>query len=150
MKKLIFLLLTLALILALVPGGMTQAKKPAPSLVCTIYYEWMPGWAGTISGDINGDIVWPGGPMRFAGQTSHYGGGFQIWISGVLVLEGVDGHGSTTVRHGRDSIWRSHGTVTYAGPGFEDWLGRQVYQAGHFTWAAPGVPLDGWGIFRVN
>ena len=88
--------------------------------------------------------------MRFAGQTSHYGGGFQIWISGVLVLEGVGGEGSTTVRHGRDSIWRSNGTVTYAAPEFEDWLGRQVHQAGHFTWAAPGVPEAGFGTFRVN
>ena len=131
--------------------------KPAPKLACTIEYVWMPGWVGTISGDIKGVAIWPGGPMRFAGQTSHYEGGFEIWDidpvlypdDAVLLLAG-EGAGSTTVRHGKNSVWRSVGTVTDAGPGLEDWIGRRVYQDGHFTWAAPGVPLDGEGTFRVN
>ena len=151
MKKSIFLLLTLALILALVPAGM--AKKPAPTLACTIDYVWAGDhWDGTISGDIVGVIEWPPGsgpPMRFAGQTSHYGGAFEIYVSGELVLAG-EGAGSTTVRHGKNSNWRTNGIVTYAGPGFEDWIDRRVHQEGTFTWAAPGVPLDGSGTFRVN
>jgi len=169
MKKLIFLLSTLALILALVPAGMTQAKKPAPKLDCTIDYWWVrldppkpfPGrWEATISGDIEGYAVYPGGAMRFAGQTSHYGGTFEIYDkdpkdpnppAAVLLMAG-EGHGSTTVRHGKNSNWRTSGTVTYAGPGFEDWMDRQVYQAGTFTWDEdePGVPEAGSGTFRVN
>jgi hypothetical protein len=152
MKKSIFLLLTLALILAIVPAGM--AKKPAPKLECTTDYWWMGDhWEGAINGGINGDIVWPGGgAMRPAGQTTHYGGGFEIYVNGVLVMTGEHNVGSTTIRHGRDSIWRVHGTVIWAlpGSGFENWVGRQVYQAGHFTWDSPGVPLDGYGVFRIN
>ena len=153
MKKLIFSMLTLALILALVPAGM--AKKPAPKLDCTIEYWWMPGWAGVISGDIEGLIIWlPGGYFRVAGQTSHYGGerSFEIYDldTGDLLMVGGDSHGSTTVRHGRDSIWRSSGTILEAYGPYEDWVGRNVHQEGHFTWEAPGVPLKGYGTVRVN
>ncbi len=72
MKKSIFLLLTLALILALVPAGM--AKKPAPTLTGTTKYDFvghlqvipddldeegrMLVWEGTISGDIEGVIIY--------------------------------------------------------------------------------------------
>lgn len=166
MKRLIFLLSTLALILALVPAGMVQAKKPAPKLDCTIAYEWVrlnppdpfPGrWEGTISGDIEGYAVWPGGPMRFAGQTSHYGGAFKIYDkdpkdpAAVLLMAG-EGHGSTTVRHGKNSNWRTSGTVTEAYGQYADWEDRRVYQAGTFTWDEdePGVPEAGSGTFRVN
>ncbi len=163
MKKLISISIIAVLALALlVDLGTVLAdddEKPAPKLACTINYVWMPGWVGTISGDIEGVILWPPGtePMRFAGQTSHYEGGFEIWDidpvlypdDAVLLLAG-EGAGSTTVRHGKNSVWRSSGTVTDACEDLEDWIGRRVYQAGHFTWAAPGVPLDGEGTFRVN
>jgi hypothetical protein len=147
------LLLVLGTVLADGP-----AIKPAPSLSCTITYLWMPGWEGTISGDIEGYAIWPSGPepMRFAGQTSHYTGSFEIWSDdpvsnpeAVLLLTGT-GAGSTTVRHGRDSIWRTNGIVTGASDEFVDWIGRHVYQAGHFTWLAPGIPDSGEGTFRVN
>ena len=165
MKKLIFSMLTLALILALVSAGM--AKKPAPKLDCTIDYWWVrenppdpfPGyWEGTISGDIEGYAVYPAGAMRLAGGTSHYGGSFEIYDkdpldqdppAAVLLMAG-EGHGSTTVRHGKNSNWRTSGTVTYAGPGFEEWIDRRVHQEGTFTWNPPGVPEAGTGTFRVN
>ena len=149
--------LTLLLVLGTVLAD-GPAIKPDPSLVCTIEYWWMPGWEGIISGDINGYAIWPGGPdpMRFAGQTSHYTGSFEIWSDNpadnseaVLLLAGENA-GSTTVRHGRNSIWRTNGIVTGACDGFEDWIGRRVHQEGWFTWEAPGVPLDGEGTFRVN
>ena len=164
MKRLIFLLSTLALILALVPAGMTQAKKPAPKLDCTIDYWWVrlnppdpfPGrWEATVSGDIDGYAVYPGGPMRFAGQTSHYGGAFQIYDkdpkdpAAVLLMAG-EGHGSTTVRHGKNSNWRTSGTVTEAYGQYADWEGRRVRQEGTFTWADDGAPEAGSGTFRVN
>jgi len=157
MKKLISIstIPVLALVLLLVLGTVLadNANKPAPSLRCTIEYVWMPGWVGTISGDIEGVIIWPLGtePMRFAGQTSHYVGSFQIWdaTETELLLTG-EGAGSTTVRHGRDSIWRSNGIVTGASDDYADWIGRRVHQEGHFTWLAPGIPDQGTGTFRIN
>ncbi len=165
MKKLISIstIPVLALTLLLVLGTVLAddaAIKPAPSLACTIDYVWMPGWEGTISGDIDGVILWPPGsePMRFAGQTSHYVGRFEIWDSepdpvlnpdAVLLLTG-EGAGSTTVRHGRDSIWRTNGIVTGASDDFAEWIGCRVHQGGHFTWLAPGIPDQGTGTFRVN
>ena len=166
MKKLISIstipVLALALLLVLGTVMADNAKKPAPSLRCTTDYWWVrenppdpfPGhWEGTISGDIEGVIIWPPGtdPMRFAGQTSHYVGSFQIWdaTETELLLTG-EGAGSTTVRHGRDSIWRSNGIVEGAGVGWEDWIGCRVHQDGHFEWAAPGIPDFGTGTFRVN
>jgi hypothetical protein len=144
--------LALALLLVLGTVMADNAAKPAPSLRCTIEYVWMPGWEGTISGDIEGYIVWPPGsePMRFAGQTSHYVGRFEIWdLEDNLILAG-EGVGSTTIRHGRDSIWRTNGIVIGASDDFVDWIGRRVHQEGHFTWLAPGVPEAGTGTFRVN
>jgi len=170
MKKLISIstipVLALALLLVLGTVMADNAKKPAPSLRCTIDYWWVrlnppdpfPGrWEGAISEDIEGHIIWPGGGgMRFAGQTSHYAGGFEIWDSdpllnpdAVLLLTG-EGAGSTTVRHGRDSIWRSNGIVTGSSDDFADWIGCRVHQEGHFTWFAPGIPDEGYGTFRVN
>ncbi|MHC4586935.1 MAG: hypothetical protein ACYS3N_20585 [Planctomycetota bacterium] len=153
MKKSIFLLLTLALILALVTTGI--AKKPAPSLRCTINYVWAGDhWEGTISGDINGDIVWPpgSGPPTGHGQTAHYEGGFVISDTSGFVMSG-EGSGSTTVRHGKNSNWRTSGTVTDAREDMEDWIDRSVHQEGTFEWdppGVPGVPKEGSGTFRVN
>ena len=94
--------------------------------------------------------------MRFAGQTSHYVGSFQIWTDdpafnpdAVLLLTG-EGAGSTTIRHGKNSIWRSNGIVTGASDDFVDWIGRRVHQEGQFTWLEPGIPDHGTGTFRVN
>ncbi len=159
MKKLIFLLSTLALILALVPAGM--AKKPAPKLDCTIDYWWVrdndpdpfPGhWEATVSGDITGHAVYPGGAMRPAGQTSHYGAAFEIYADDTLavLLMAGDGHGSTTVRHGKNSNWRTSGTVTEAYGEYAEWEGRRVFQQGTFTWADDGAPEAGSGTLRIN
>ena len=164
MKKLIsistipVLTLTLLLVLGTVMAD-DPAIKPAPNLACTIEYWWMPGWKGTISGDIEGVIIWyPGAdPMRYAGQTSHYDGSFEIYdvdpvvhSDAVLLLAAYSPVGSTTVRHGKNSIWRTSGTVTDAGPGLEDWIGRRVHQNGHFTWDEFGAPEHGMGTLRVN
>ncbi len=165
MKKLISIstipVLALALLLVLGTVVADNAAKPAPSLRCTIDYWWVrenppdpfPGhWEGTINGDIEGYAVYPGGgAMRFAGQTSHYEGEFEIYdkVTGDLLLAG-EGAGSTTVRHGKNSVWRSNGIVTGASDDYVDWIGRRVHQEGHFTWLAPGVPEAGSGTFRVN
>lgn len=163
MKKSICLLLTLPLILALASAGMTETDKPAPTLTGTTEYDFVGylgqfdaegrllGWEGTISGDIEGTIQWwMVVPFATTGQVSHYDCRVVILdAAGELLLAG-DEAGSTTVRHGKNSIWRTNGIVTDASEEFENWLGRQVHEEGHFTWAAPGVPDHGYGTSRVN
>ena len=167
MKKLISIgtIPVLALALLLVLGTALQAKKPAPSLTCTTEYFFVAGleifdddgrllcWEGPISGDINGVIQWwmmPGGPST--GQVGHHAGGrWQIWNStkSVLLLAGDDEE-STTVRHGKNSVWRGHGIVTDASEEFEDWIDRSMHEGGHFTWDESGLPEHGTGTFRIN
>ncbi len=153
--------------LAMAPG-LNQgalAKKSAPSLRCTTEYSFVGhlqvipddldaegrllAWEGTISGDIEGVIQWWMGPMSLTGQASHYEDRFEIWNGTVLLLAG-DEAGTTTARHGKNSNWRTNGTVTEAYGEFADWDGRKNHAEGHFTWAAPGLPLEGWGTFRIN
>ena len=166
MKKLILLLLTLVLIWALVPMGMAQAKKPAPSLRCTTEYDFVGhlgtfdaegrllAWKGTISGDIEGVIKWwMALPTSPPGQASHYEERFEIWNgdeTDPVLLLAVDEAGTTTVRHGKNTIWRANGVVTKAAPEFENWIGRQTHNSGNAIWAAPGVPDSGEGTFRIN
>ena len=99
-----------------------------------------------------------GGPNApSTGQVGHHAGGrFAIWDDDPLqneeadlLLAGTDEE-STTVRHGKNSVWRGHGIVTEAHGEFADWNGRSMHEGGHFTWAAPGVPDHGEGTFRVN
>jgi hypothetical protein len=142
----------------------TLAKKPAPTLKGTTVYDFVGhlgevdaegrllAWKGTISGDINGVIKWwMVVPFDVTGQVSHYEDRFEIWNAEetVLLLAG-DEAGTTTARHGKNSNWRTNGTVTEVGPGFEDWIGRPEHCEGHFTWAAPGLPDHGDGTFKVN
>ena len=140
-------------------------KKPAPTLTDTTIYQFVGAleifdaqgrllaWQGTVSGDIVGVIKWwmVGESMSYTGQASHYGDRFEIWDAGEeeLLLAG-DEAGTTTARHGKNSNWRTNGTVTEVGPGFEDWLGRTEHAEGHFTWAAPGLPDEGYGTIRIH
>ena len=57
MKKLIFLVLIVVLILALVPIGMAQAKKPAPSLKCTTEYDFVGDLGIVVDGRL---LAWEG------------------------------------------------------------------------------------------
>ena len=167
MKRLILLLSAFALILALVPAGMVQAKKPAPTLTGTTEYDFVGHlgifdaegrllcWKGTISGDIEGVIRWwMVLPTKKTGQASHFVERFEIWDSDEVdaeLLLAVDEEGTTTVCHGKNTVWRANGIVTEAYGEFEDWIGRQTHNSGDATWLIPGIlPLDGDGIFRVN
>ena len=162
MKKSIVVLLIVSLIVTLVPAAMVLAEKPAPSLTGTTEYDFVGylgefddqgrllAWEGTITGDIEGVIQWWMAVPMASGQVSHYDCRVVILdATGELVLAG-DEAGSTTVRHGKNSIWRTNGIVTDASEEFEGWIGRHVHEEGHFTWAAPGVPDHGTGTFRVN
>ena len=143
----------------------TLDKKPAPTLKCTTEYNFVGllgitdaqgrllAWEGPISGDINGVIKWwmDGSTMVYTGQASHYVDRFEIWNTDttVLLLAG-DEAGSTTARHEKNSNWRTNGIVTEAYGEFEDWIGRHNHAEGHFTWAAPGLPEQGYGTFKIN
>ena len=172
MKKLISIksipVLALALLLGLGTALADDAEKPAPVLTGTTEYvfvghlQTIPDdldeegrllvWEGTISGDIEGVIKWwMDPPTPPTGQANHYEDRFEIWNADetVLLLAG-DEAGTTTARHGKNSNWRTNGTVTEAYGVFEGWLGRKNHAEGHFTWAAPGLPEHGYGTFRIN
>ena len=114
-------------------------------------------WQGTITGDINGVIQWWMPVLYSTGQVSHFEDTrWEIWAvdpliheDALLLLAGYEA-GTTTVRHGKNSVWRANGIVTDASEGYEYLEGRPTHDGGHFTWAAPGLPDHGVGEFRIN
>ncbi len=140
----------------------TQAKNP---LNCTIDYTFVGhlgivdaegrllAWIGTVSGVINGEINWWMNILdKKCPQVTHFAG--DLWEildfeTGEPLLRG-DEHGTTTIRHGKNSVWRSNGIVTEAYGDLAIWLGRNVHMSGHFEWIVPGFPGSGSGIMRIN
>ena len=168
MKKLISIstipVLALALLVVLGTVLADDDEKPAPSLRCTITYNFVGNqgifdtegrllaWDGLIDGDIEGQILWwfDLTRKRSTGKVSHYVARWEIWDGDALLLAG-DSAGTTAKPPGKDGIWRGNGTVTEAYGEFEDWIGRPTYEGGSVTWEIPGVkPLGGEGIFRIN
>ena len=165
------LLLVLGTVLA--GGAAIEAQNSAPSLTGTTEYYFFGAddpptvdaegrvlcWKGPISGDIEGVILWWFDMDRFvsAGQVSHWVNRWEIWSGdplenpeeAVLLMAG-DEAGTTTAPPGEDGFWWGKGIVTEASAEFEDWIGRQMYDGGNFTWAAPGLPDCGEGTFRIN
>ena len=154
----------LALALLLVSGTVLADDaalgdpKPAPSLTGSTEHEFVGhlgilddkgrllAWEGTISGDINGVIQWWMGPMSTIGHVSSYVYRVEIWNSDKTVLRlAGEQAGSTTAAPGKDAVWRGKGIVTEASAEFDEWIGRQVYESGHATWAIPGV-LPDYGV----
>ena len=165
------LLLVLGTVLA--DDAAIEAQKSAPSLTGTTNYIFTGAddpptvdaegrvlcWKGPISGDIEGVILWWFDMDRFVaiGQVSHWVDRWEIWSDdplenpeeAVLLLAG-DEAGTTTAPPGEDGFWWGKGIVTEASAEFEDWIGRQMYDGGNFTFAAPGLPDCGEGTFRIN
>lgn len=155
-------LLSLVVLLVVIPLGAVQAKTP---LYCTTDYYFVGHlgifddegrllcWKGTVSGDINGEINWWMYILdKKCPQVTHFAG--DIWEildseTDEVLLRG-DEKGTTTIRHGKNSVWRSNGKVIEAYGGFEIWVGRNVHMSGHFTWIVPGFPGSGSGIIRIN
>ena len=164
MKRSIFLLLTLAPMLALASTGMAQAEKPAPPLTGTTEYDFVGhlgifdaegrllAWEGTISGDIEGVVKWWMGLPTGTGQASHYVDRFEIWNAAeTVLLLAVEEAGTTTVRPGKTALWRANGIVTEASEEFQNWIGCTTHNSGDATWVIPGVlPDHGSGTFRIN
>ena len=141
------------------------AKKPAPSLKCTIVYVFVGNlgefdaegrllvWDGEIHGDIEGQILWwfvlgvkPNLPD--AAHVGFYEARWEIWDSDDLLLAGESaGTTAQPLRPEKDGIWRGKGIVTEASEEFADWIGRQVYEGGNVNWDRP---FSGEGIFRIN
>ena len=137
------------------------AKKTAPSIRCTTEYFFVatvdpsdPCWVGPVSGDIDGVVKWfllsksdhPAPPAQAAQMFFTW----EIWDEDeeVLLLAGWENE-RTIVRHGKNSVWRANGRVTEASEEFEDYIGSQMHDGGHFTWAAPGLPEHGYGELRI-
>jgi len=183
MKKLISIstipVLALALLVVLgtvlADDAAIEAQKSAPSLTGTTNYIFTGAddpptvdaegrvlcWKGSISGDIEGVILWWFDMDRFVstGQVSHWVDRWEIWsgdplapenLEDVVLLLAGDEEGTTTAPPGEDGVWWGKGIVTEASAEFEDWIGRQMYDGGNFTWAAPGLPDCGEGTFRIN
>ena len=177
MKKLITIksisVLTMALLLVLgtvlADDTAIRAKKPAPSLICAIDYEFVGHlqeipddldeegrllvWIGEIHGDIEGVILWwfdlTG--SRDTGVVKHYVAKWEIYDLEDNVLLVGDSTGTTATPPGKDGIWRGNGIVTEAYGEFEDWIGRKTYEGGSVTWVIPGLlPFGGEGIFGIN
>ncbi len=168
MKRLKTTLLALTVIVALLPVGIAQAKRP---LAGTTAYEFVGhlgildaagrllAWEGTTSGDIDGVIRWWAEPGdRFTGQAHHYSLRMEILDpTGTELLLAAEMSGSTTARHEKNSNWRENGVVTETSAELASWLGRHVHESGHFTWQVidtPDGPVTlpeaGTSIFRVN
>jgi len=172
MKKLISIgtipVLALALLLVLgtvlSDGAAAQAKKTTPPLTCATEYffegdvpPYELAWVGPVSGDIQGVIKWwllsrsphPPPPAQVGQMLFRW----EIWDEGenVLLLEGEERE-RTIVRHGKNSVWRANGIVTYGNPdvgNLKDYIGSQMHDGGNFTWAAPGLPDHGFGTLRI-
>ena len=165
------LLLVLGTVLA--DDAAIEAQKSAPSLTGTTNYIFTGAddpptvdaegrvlcWKGPISGDIEGVILWWFDMDRFVttGQVSHWVNRWEIWSGdplenpeAVVLLLAGDEAGTTTAPPGEDGFWWGKGIVTEASAEFEVWIGRQMYDGGNFTWAAPGLPDCGEGTFRIN
>ena len=162
--------------------GMALADNATPPLTCETEYFFVGAvidgtlfaWAGPVSGDVDGIIMWwltsvsphPVRPPAQAGQMSFRweiwdgewtpdmeswdGTAWEDWYNGerVLSLAG-DEKERTIVRHGKNSVWRANGIVTEASAEYEDYVGSQAHDGGNFTWAAPGVPDHGFGTLRI-
>ena len=158
------LMLALTLMLAFGSVMEVNAAKPAPSLSNTIDYVFVGHlgifdaegrllvWEATISGDIEGVMKYwfylGGGPpnMPASAHVSFYETRWEIWDGSDLLLAG-ESAGTTAQPPGKDGIWRGEGIVTEVSAGYEDWLGRQIFEAGNVNWT---FPYSGSGIFRVN
>jgi len=155
---------TLLLICSLSLGMVqtTQAKNP---LHCTMDYIFVGhlqifdddgrilAWEGTVSGAINGEIKWYMFILdKKCPQVTHFADDrWYIFDSetGELLLKG-DEKGTTTIRHGKNSVWRANGIVLETNGDFAIWLGRHVHMGGHFEWLESGLPGSGSGTLRIN
>ncbi len=163
-KRVSVVLVVFVFILSLVTVGMVQAKKP---LYCTTDYTFVGhlgivdddgrllAWQGTVNGDINGEIEWWMYILdKKCPQVTHFAN--DRWMifdtdTGDLLLKG-DEQGTTTIRNGKNSNWRSNGIILETNEDLAIWIGRQVHMSGHFEWIDfdIGFPGSGSGIIRIN
>jgi len=158
------LVLMLVLGTVLVDHDVVWAKKPAPSLRCEIDYVFVGHlgivdgegrllvWDGTISGDIEGELLYwiypEGGPpnMPDTANVMFYEARWEIWDGVDLLLAG-ESAGHTAYPPGKDGIWRGNGIVTEANGDFADWIGRKMHEGGNVNL---DFPFSGSGFFRIN
>jgi hypothetical protein len=163
MKKSIAVLALVVSLVAFIAVGLALAKKTTPPLTCATEYFFVGHlgivdaegrllcWEGPISGDIEGIIVWWMGPMSSTGQVSHVVERWEIWDGdGEVLLLAGDEKGTTTICHGKNTVWRANGIVTEASEEYENYIGSQTHNSGDATWVIPGVlPEHGTGKLRI-
>lgn len=140
-------------------------SKTAPSLKCTIEYEYVGHlgipddnegrrivWEGEIHGDIEGTMKWwfvrGGGPpnMPDEAHSSFYEARWEIWSGSDLLLAG-ESAGQTATPADKDGIWNGHGMVTETNAIYEPWNGRRIKEGGNVNFT---FPFSGEGTFRIN
>lgn len=156
----------LALVLLVILGSVlaADAATTAPSaLECTIGVDFVGhlgttddegrllAYDGEIHGDIEGRILWwlDLAYSHDIGQISYYAARWEIYDSTDNLILAGDDAGTTAKPPGEDGIWRGKGIVTEASAGFEDWIGRQLYEEGNVPWDEAGLPKGGEGTFRI-
>ncbi len=105
-RKTIYLTIIISLIIILIPNVL--AKKP---LRCEmeITFPWDPyQWEGTITGDINGEIVITPSMAIFPGATEHFLEIFEITTSDGVIIRGYD-EGVWNFKTGK---FRTNGVIT--------------------------------------
>lgn len=166
-SKLRSLLVLFLLVAAFVPASTVEAQGPLRGTTDYAFVGLLGqvdaegrllAWEGEITGDITGTIQWwavDGTPDT--GQVHHF---IEHWVilgaDGSELLSGED-YGTTTIRHLKNTIWRTNGTVTDANDDYQHLIGRNVHAGGEITWqwidtpdGPVPVPEAGTGTFRIN
>ena len=106
-----------------------------------------PVWKGTISGDINGCMLFYNTGDVVVGQADHF---WEIWVitdfEGNMLLEGTD-KGVFSMKNGK---YRMNGVVTDAASDYSHLIGRNVHMSGNITFdPETGMPATAPGIYRI-
>jgi hypothetical protein len=144
-KKLITAaLLTLFLGATLMATVAAQPEKPLRlELEMDLFFTDPLHWEGTVTGDIEGDIVVTEGMPTFPGKTEHFFETFVITTSGGDTIEGYD----EGVWSFQTFKWRANGRVTIATGIWADMVGCKVHEIGMTT--PLGEEVAAWGTITV-
>ena len=159
-KESSLLLLALALTSVLMTAIIVNAKPLCGEMALDFYGHIAPPvWRGTISGDINGFMVFFNTGVKDVGQAHHF---WEIWEiydkpwddpTKVLLIRGTD-KGVVTWKNNK---YRMNGVVTEATGDWTYLVGHNVHMSGDITWqeiVTPEgpivIPATAPGEFRVN
>ncbi len=145
LRKLIAaMLLTLFLGVTLMATVAAQPNKPLRlELEMDLFFTTPLHWEGTITGDLEGDIVVTEGLPSFPGKTEHFYETFVITTTGGDTIEGYD----AGVWSFQTFKWRANGIVTSATGVWAGLVGCKVHEIGMTT--PLGAEVAGWGTITI-